>query len=189
MPSEQQIAFGNFRLDLINECLWRDEQAIALPPKEFAVLLYLVRNPGRLVTKDELIEAVWPETNVTDGVLKVSIRKIRATLDDDSKSPRFIETAHRRGYRFIGQIEEDKEVGTRKEAESVLSEKMVGSSQSTSHPTVSPAAPLSLSGAYRLSALLPAKGLVGRETALSRMNGWLSRAIGGERQVVFVTGE
>ena len=104
MPSEQQIVFGNFRLDLVNECLWRDDQAIALPPKEFAVLFYLVRNPGRLVTKEELIEAAWPETTVTDGVLKVSIRKIRAILDDDSKAPLFIETAHRRGYRFIGQI-------------------------------------------------------------------------------------
>src|SRR5262249_50818579 len=57
------------------------------------------------------IEAVWPETTVTDGVLKVSIRKIRATLNDDPKTPQFIETAHRRGYRFIGRIIEEK--GTR----------------------------------------------------------------------------
>src|SRR5215470_19433460 len=107
MASEQHIIFGAFRLDLVNECLWRDGEAIPLPPKDFAVLLYLVRHPGRLVTKDELIEAVWPETTVSDGVLKVSIRKIRATLDDDPKSPQFIETAHRRGYRFIGRIAED----------------------------------------------------------------------------------
>ena len=198
MPSEQQIVFGEFRLDLVNERLWRDEQAIALPPKEFAVLLYLVRNPGRLVTKDELIEAVWPETTVTDGVLKVSIRKIRATLNDDPKTPQFIETAHRRGYRFIGRIIEEKETrgqgargtGGQVEPASVSS----FPSFSLSPPllvssSVSPSPPLFLSGAYRLSALLPARGLVGRETALAQMDGWLRRAMGGERQVVFVTGE
>jgi DNA-binding winged helix-turn-helix (wHTH) protein len=194
VPSEQQIVFGNFRLDLVNECLWRNEQAIAVPPKEFAVLLYLVRNPGRLVMKEELIEAVWPETTVTDGVLKVSIRKIRAMLDDDSKAPQFIETAHRRGYRFIGRIVEDVETGrqgdkgTRGQGEAA---------SASSHPPLSlspplpvpPSAPLTRSGAYRLTALLPARGLVGRETALAQMQDWLRRAMGGERQVVFVTGE
>jgi DNA-binding winged helix-turn-helix (wHTH) protein len=191
VPSEQQIFFGSFRLDLVNECLWRNEQAIAIPPKEFAVLLYLVRNPGRLVTKDELIEAVWPETIVTDGVLKVSIRKIRAMLDDDSKSPQFIETAHRRGYRFIGRIIE----GGGTEGQRVS--ETVGPTADSPHsavppsppPSVSASPPISLSGAYRLAALLPALGLVGRETALARMQGWLRRAMTGERQVVFVTGE
>ena len=191
VPSEQQIVFGNFRLDLVNECLWRDEQAIAIPPKEFAVLLYLVRNPGRLVTKEELIEAAWPETTVADGVLKVSIRKIRAMLDDDSKAPRFIETAHRRGYRFIGRIIEGG--GTEGQRDSGT----VGPVADSPHltvlpplpPSVSASPPLSLSGAYRLAALLPVRELVGRETALAQMQGWLRRAMGGERQVVFVTGE
>ncbi len=188
MPSEKQIVFGNFRLDLDNECLWRDEQAIPLPPKEFVVLLYLVSNPGRLVTKEELIRAAWSETAVTDGVLKVSIRKIRAALDDDSKSPRFIETAHRRGYRFIGRIIDKK--GARREGEEVF----VSPSPSLSLPLsplppISPSTYLPLSGACGLSELLPTSGLVGRETALALMQGWLRRAMGGERQVVFVTGE
>jgi DNA-binding winged helix-turn-helix (wHTH) protein/tetratricopeptide (TPR) repeat protein len=191
VPSEQQIFFGNFRLDLVNECLWRNEQAIAIPPKEFAVLLYLVRNPGRLVTKDELIEAVWPETFVTDGVLKVSIRKIRAMLDDDSKSPQFIETAHRRGYRFIGRIIEGG--GTEVQRVSGTVRPTADFPHSAVPPSLPPSffasPPLSLSGAYRLTALLPAMGLVGRETALAQMQGWLRRAMGGERQVVFVTGE
>lgn len=186
MPIEQQLVFGNFRLDLVNECLWRDGRAIALPPKEFAVLLYLVRNPGRLVTKDELIDAVWPETTVTDGVLKVSIRKIRATLDDDSKAPRFIETAHRRGYRFIGRVTEDKGTGGQGDKETGG---QVGAASASPYPPLSLSPHLSLSGAYRLTALLPTMGLVGRETALAQMQGWLRRALGGERQVVFVTGE
>jgi predicted ATPase/DNA-binding winged helix-turn-helix (wHTH) protein len=190
VPSEQQIFFGSFSLDLVNECLWRDDQAIAIPPKEFAVLLYLVSNPGRLVTKEELIEAVWPDTTVTDGVLKVSIRKIRAMLDDDSKSPQFIETAHRRGYRFIGRIIEGG--GTEEQRVSGTVGPTADSPYLSAHPSLPPslsAPPLSLSGAYRITALLPAMGLVGRETALAQMQGLLRRAMGGERQVVFVTGE
>ena len=191
MHSQRQILFGNFRLDLVNECLWRDGQAIAIPPKEFAVLLYLVRNPGRLVTKEELIEAVWPETIVTDGVLKVSIGKIRAMLDDDSKAPQFIETAHRRGYRFIGRIIDGGKAERQRDSVTV------GPVAASPHlsvtpalpPSVSASPPLSLSGAYRLAALLPDVGLVGRETVLAQMQGWLRRAMGGERQVVFVTGE
>ena len=184
MNSEQHILFGSFRLDLVNERLWHGEEAIALAPKEFAVLLYLVRNPGRLVTKDELIEAVWPETTVTDGVLKVSIRKIRAALADDPKSPQFIETAHRRGYRFIGQIVTDAE-----------SEKAKARDKKDSRTTPSHSSTPHLSGAHRLSSLhrltglAPASGLVGREPALAQMQRWLRRALGGERQVVFVTGE
>src|SRR5262249_24751916 len=158
-------------------------QAIAIPPKEFALLLYLVRNPGRLVTKDELIEAIWPETTVTDGVLKVSIRKIRVALDDDPKSPQFIETAHRRGYRFIGQT-------TDKRATEKATEREKERGGDTGR--LSPAALPRLSGAYRLFDLtesLPSRGLVGRETALARMQNWSRRALGGERQVAFVTGE
>ncbi len=217
VPSEQQIVFGAFRLDLVNECLWRENRAIAIPPKEFALLLYLVRNPGRLVTKDELIEAVWPETTVTDGVLKVSIRKIRATLDDDSKSPQFIETAHRRGYRFIARIAEDGGTEGRREGERERQRDRESDRETerrrdreterqrelppdlflppSLRPSVSPSPPPSLSGAhrlsgaYRLAALLPLREIVGRETALAQMQGWLRQAMGGERQVVFVTGE
>lgn len=171
MISEKQIIFGAFRLDLVNECLWRNEQAIALAPKEFAVLRYLISHPGRLVTKDELIDAAWPETNVTDGVLKVSIRKIRAALDDDPKSPQFIETAHRRGYRFIGQIAEGAETERRRDRETL---------------DLSVPPPLRLSIPLSLPVSVP---LVGREAALAQMQNWLQRALGGERQVVFVTGE
>ena len=100
--NEKRIIFDPFCLDLANECLWRGSQAIKLRPKAFAVLDYLLGRPGQLVTKEELLNAVWPETFVGEAVLKVAIRQIREALDDDPKSPRFIETAHRRGYRFIG---------------------------------------------------------------------------------------
>jgi non-specific serine/threonine protein kinase len=103
---EKRITFGPFVLDLADECLWRDSLAIPLRPKAFALLGYLIGRPGRLVTKEELLEAVWPETFVGDAVLKVTIRQLREALEDDAKSPRYIETAHRRGYRFIGRVAE-----------------------------------------------------------------------------------
>jgi DNA-binding winged helix-turn-helix (wHTH) protein/tetratricopeptide (TPR) repeat protein/energy-coupling factor transporter ATP-binding protein EcfA2 len=104
LPQEKQIVFPPFRLDPANEQLWIGLETIPLAPKAYAVLHFLATHPGRLVTKDELLDAVWPETHVTEGVLKVSVAEIRKALNDVSRSPRYIETAHRRGYRFIAQI-------------------------------------------------------------------------------------
>src|SRR5262245_34603909 len=104
MSNETGITFDRFRLDLPNECLWEGAQAINLRPKAFAVLAYLIGRPGQLVTKEELLQAVWPGTFVGDGVLKVVIRQLRDILGDDPKTPRFIDTVHRRGYRFISEI-------------------------------------------------------------------------------------
>src|SRR5258708_1507015 len=91
---------------MANECLWRGSESIKLRPKAFAVLTYLRERGRRLVTKEELLNAVWPEAFVGEAVLKVAIGQLREALDDDPKAPRFIETAHRRGYRFIGEIAE-----------------------------------------------------------------------------------
>jgi pimeloyl-ACP methyl ester carboxylesterase len=74
------------------------------------VLRYLVERPGRLVTKQELFDAVWQDVFVGDAALKVCVREIRKALDDDAQQPRFIETAHRRGYRFIAPIVEEQPV-------------------------------------------------------------------------------
>jgi DNA-binding winged helix-turn-helix (wHTH) protein/tetratricopeptide (TPR) repeat protein len=105
LPKEKQIVFSPFRLDPANEQLWIGLEPIPLAPKAYAVLYFLATHPGRLVTKDELLDAVWPETHVTEGVLKVAVAEIRKALNDVSRSPRFIETAHRRGYRFIAAID------------------------------------------------------------------------------------
>ena len=99
-----QVTFGPFRLDRPNRRLHRGVSVIPLRPKAFAVLDYLVARAGRLVTKDQLLAAVWPDTAVTDTVLKVCVREIRDALGDDPDAPHFVETAHRLGYRFISQI-------------------------------------------------------------------------------------
>jgi class 3 adenylate cyclase len=70
------------------------------------VLHYLVTHPDRLVTKDELLDAVWPETSVTDAVLRVAIGALRKVLGDTARTPRFIATVPRRGYRFLALAEE-----------------------------------------------------------------------------------
>jgi tetratricopeptide (TPR) repeat protein len=78
-----------------------------LAPKVFQVLDYLVRHAGRLVTQEELLEAVWPETYVQPEILRTYILEIRKALDDPAKKPRFIETLPKRGYRFIAPLTEE----------------------------------------------------------------------------------
>jgi DNA-binding winged helix-turn-helix (wHTH) protein len=90
--------FPPFRLDLANQCLWRDETRVPLMPKPFAVLKFLVERAGRLVTQDEMIEAIWPDTHVQPEVLRRYILEIRRVLGDQAASPRFIETLTKRGY-------------------------------------------------------------------------------------------
>ena len=104
MPSAApRWTFGPFALDPANACLWRGTEAVALSPKVFDVLHYLVQHPDRLVTKDELLDAVWPETAVTDAVVRVTIGALRKALDDTAP-PRFIATVPRRGYRFLASV-------------------------------------------------------------------------------------
>src|SRR5262249_41472298 len=101
--------FPPFWLDTVNQCLWRrretapDEQLL-LTPKAFAVLRYLVEHAGQLVTQEELLAAVWPETYIKPEVLKSRIFEVRSALGDRPKAPRFIETLARRGYRFIALV-------------------------------------------------------------------------------------
>ena len=99
--------FPPFRLDSANECLWRGNTRILLPPKVFAVLEYLVRHAGRLVPQDELLAALWPDTFVQPEVLRKYILEIRKVLDDPARQPRFVETVPRRGYRFIASVIEE----------------------------------------------------------------------------------
>ena len=149
--------FPPFRLDGVNQCLWRrvngaEEQRILLTPKAFSVLRYLLERAGRLVTQNELLEALWPDTFVQPEVLKSHIRDIRKRLDDDPRNPQFIETLPRRGYRFIATVAD--EVRRRNLAVA--------------------------SAAYRL---------VGRNRELDRLRAYLQRALHGDRQLVFVSGE
>jgi pimeloyl-ACP methyl ester carboxylesterase len=102
----ERILFPPFHLDMAAGRLACGTQAIELSPKAFGVLRYLAERPGQLVSKEELLRGVWPDVHVGSGVLKVTIADIRKALNDPSRQPRFIETAHRRGYRFIAKTVE-----------------------------------------------------------------------------------
>jgi len=96
-----RLHFDRFELDEADARLECDGEAIALAPKPFAVLCALARTPGRLVTKNALLDLVWGHRFVTESVLKTAISEVRAALGDDPRQPRYIETVSRRGYRFI----------------------------------------------------------------------------------------
>ena len=97
-------SFQNFRLDPENHSLWRGTERAAITPKAFDVLRYLVENAGRLVSPDELLEALWPETYINPEVLRKYILDIRKVLGDRPDKPVFIETLTKRGYRFIAPV-------------------------------------------------------------------------------------
>ena len=168
--------FEDFRIDLRDERLWRGQQALPLTPKAFALLRHLVAEPGQLVTKAALLEAVWPDTAVGEAVLTVGIGELRRALGDDPRAPRFIETVHRRGYRFLAPTRSSPAVRTGSEAAGPgrLSD------PSLTVPGLDPdPAPDAASS----------RGLVGREEEMRRLHACLERVLGGECQVVFVTGE
>ncbi len=87
MAPEQWLTFGSFQLDVTDGRLWRGGQVVALRPRAVAVLRYLVEHPGRLVTKAELRQQVWGTTHITDTVLRVCVREIRAVVGDAAAAP------------------------------------------------------------------------------------------------------
>ena len=99
---QKRLRFGLYVLDLDRGSLLRGATEIVLRPKTFGVLVYLVENSGRLVSKDELFAAVWPNVAVTDDALVQSIGELRRALGDDG--PRLIKTVPRRGYRFESDV-------------------------------------------------------------------------------------
>jgi DNA-binding winged helix-turn-helix (wHTH) protein/tetratricopeptide (TPR) repeat protein len=158
------FVFGSFRLDVANASLQQGQKAIFLTPKTLNVLRYLVEHAGQLVTKNDLWRAVWPEVSVTDAALTVCVSELRKALGDAPKAPQYIETVHRLGYRFIAPV------------------------------AVEPLQPTDTMTNHQAPALIncPRSAIsyfVGREAELAQLHEWLGRALSGERQIVFVTGE
>lgn len=98
------VRFGEFRADLTDGTLWREGQEVAVPPRALALLLYLLERPGHLVSKTELLDAAWRDANVTETSLTEAVGILRQAIGDRAKAPRYIQTAHRRGYRFIAPL-------------------------------------------------------------------------------------
>jgi len=117
--------FHSFRLDLVNHCLWHAEERVSLSPKAFDVLRYLVEHPGRLVTQNEILDALWPETYVNSEVIKKYILGIRKVLGDSPNKPTFIETFPKRGYQFVAPVSDERPTGS-SDLPSYSTKKMVG---------------------------------------------------------------
>jgi DNA-binding winged helix-turn-helix (wHTH) protein/tetratricopeptide (TPR) repeat protein len=163
MQQPQCLVFGPFRLDRRDERLWCGHEAIPLSPKTFAVLCCLVAQAGQLVTKEALLATVWPETVVSESVVTVAIRQLRRVLGDQAQTPRFIETVHGRGYRFIAPLSVPTSPGR---------PGTVGISHLTPPPL------------FRSP-----PHFVGRETALALLAQWWTAARQGTRQVGVIAGE
>src|SRR5882757_8624912 len=101
------VRFGSFEVDLRAGELRKDGVKLKLTGQPFQVLGNLLEHPGEVVTREELQKRLWPDTFVdVDHNLNTAINKIREVLGDSAESPRFVETLPRRGYRFIGELEQ-----------------------------------------------------------------------------------
>src|SRR4026207_1230771 len=98
--------FGRFRLNVAERILLRDGEVVPLTPKVFDILLTLVENRGQVVSKEDLMKRVWPDTFVEEGNLTQNISLLRKALGESPGGVQFIETVPRRGYRFVAEISE-----------------------------------------------------------------------------------
>jgi DNA-binding winged helix-turn-helix (wHTH) protein len=106
LQNREFYEFGPFHLNVIERVLTKGRQVIQLTPKAFDTLVVLVRNSGHVVEKDKLPQQVWPDTFVEEGILTVNVAAVRKALSDGEDGRSYIETVPRRGYRFIGQVQQ-----------------------------------------------------------------------------------
>jgi DNA-binding winged helix-turn-helix (wHTH) protein len=99
-----QFEFGAYRLDAQSGMLFREGDHVALPPKVAELLVALVQSAGRVLTREELLQRLWPDTVVEEGSLSSHISLLRKALGENSKAQDFIETLPKRGYRFVASV-------------------------------------------------------------------------------------
>ncbi|HKU15271.1 MAG TPA: AAA family ATPase [Steroidobacteraceae bacterium] len=157
------LRFDEFELDEENALLTRGGRPIALPPKAFAVLCTLARQPGKLTKKEDLLDAVWGHRHVSESVLKTTISQVRTALADPVAKPRYIETASRRGYRFIGV--------------------MLGA------PVPAPAAPPAPSVEVKPVATGTRPPMIGRTAPLTKLHAAWRKVVDGNRCVFWIAGD
>ena len=107
MVNREVFRFGEFTLHVGERRLLRGVEVVRLSPKAHDVLVELVRQEGRLMTKEELLSRIWPEAFVEEGILTVHISALRKALGDEKGAQGYIETVPRRGYRFIARARTD----------------------------------------------------------------------------------
>ena len=164
VTSGPQFVFGDFQMDVARYRLRRGQREIPLRPKSWDVLYHLVKQSGLLVTKDALHREIWADTTVSDDALTKSIAELRRALGDTRRTPRFIETVHGRGFRFVAEVQD-------------VAAETGGRATDQSPP------------AMAARAGDPAYRFVGRQNEMHRLHDCLRKAKQGERQLAFITGE
>ena len=108
-PHEKRpvIHFAEFTLDCVRRGLYKGQERVRLTSKPLETLIFLVENRGRVVDKQQLLDAVWKDTFVTEDTLVHAVREVRRALEDDKGDPRFIQTVPRQGYRFVSNVHTD----------------------------------------------------------------------------------
>ena len=185
---DRTLEFGPYRLDLARAQLWREGEPVRLRPKSWEMLCYLAERPGVLVPFDVLLDVVWPGIAVTPKVLTNVIGELRKALCDEARTPRVIETIHRRGYRFIASV------ATRdpsnRDASAAVTAQGEGVATVMAMPVLGAAASLGLGDLMTHGAFTPPPAIfVGRAAELETLGAAWQMALRGHRQVVFVTGE
>ncbi|MGE3542271.1 MAG: AAA family ATPase [Candidatus Tectimicrobiota bacterium] len=164
MAAGASIAFGPFTFEPHTGSLWRGAALLPLLPKDAAILHVLLQHAGHVVRKETLLETVWPETYVTETVLKNGIGRLRRLLGDDPRTPQYIETRPRRGYRFLGALQP-----------------CSATQPASAAPVVQVPTPAPVPSA--------SSSIVGREQELHQLQTRFKLACAGQRQVVCISGE
>jgi DNA-binding winged helix-turn-helix (wHTH) protein/tetratricopeptide (TPR) repeat protein len=161
LPPGSAVLFGPFRLDPAEERLWKGSEEVTLRRKAFALLSYLVANPRRLVTQEELVQAVWGGAAVSESLVRGCVRELRQAIGES-----VLETVVGRGYRFVGPVVSPEEPMNGRQQQSLAAPSPTGDAGQRGAPS-----------------------LIGRQAELSRLTASLRRALAGERQIVIVVGE
>src|SRR5438093_4306150 len=170
-----RYVFAEYELDTRLYELRHAGQPCKLEPQVFNVLLYLIQHHERVVTKDELLEQLWPHQFISEVTLHHRVMAARKAIGDSGRAQRCIKTVHRRGYRFIAEV---------RVVEHAVEHPPLGPGLPSAPPAPSPmAAPVACSGVG-----LP-QPFVAREAEVLHLHQCLTAARRGERQMVFLTGE
>src|SRR5215471_7040814 len=117
-PKPLIYQFDGVRVDLKSFKVFKGDRAVHLEPKAIEVLVFLIENRGRLIAKQELLDAVWKEAFVTENAMTRVIAQLRKALGDDSKGAKYIETVPTRGYRFIASVKGKPEIDSKEDSTS-----------------------------------------------------------------------
>lgn len=162
MESPTTYTFGSFRLDMSTQLLCSDGASARLTSKVYRLLVYFLTHAGHLISHEELFENVWEGRVVEDSALRLAVNTLRKALHDESKSPQYISTVNRRGYRFLAEVRVDTPYPVREVAERRLL-------------------------SYQAQAQSPIN--IGFTQELADLHSAFLQAANGERRLVFLYGE